>query len=156
MKECNKCNETKALTEFYKHKGMADGHLNKCKECTKERVFKHREKNLESIRMYDRKRGQLQHRKDKVKAYFKTEAGKKASDKARKSYRERNPVKYKAHNAVNNAIRDGVLVKMQCEVCEIKPAQAHHDDYDKPLNVRWLCHHHHKEWHAENGEGLNG
>jgi hypothetical protein len=34
-----------------------------------------------------------------------------------------------------------------CEVCGVANAQAHHDDYTKPLDVRWFCQAHHGEAH---------
>ena len=138
MKVCFKCNTEKPLLEYYKHKGMADGHLNKCKECSKSDASSHRLENIEKIREYDRTRGNRQH------------------DGYLKAYREANPNKYKAQNLVNNSIRGGKLFKEPCESCgSDKDIHAHHDDYTKPLNVRWLCAAHHQQWHAENGEALN-
>lgn len=138
MKQCFKCKEEKELSEFYKHKQMGDGHLNKCKECTKADVFGHRQKNLDSIREYDRARGNRQ-------GYEYT-----------KEYREKYPNKHKAHSLVRNAVRSKKLFKEPCGVCGSKEKlHAHHDDYLKPLNIRWLCAAHHRQWHTKNGEALN-
>lgn len=37
-KKCFKCNLVLPMIEFYKHNKMSDGHLNKCKVCTKNDV----------------------------------------------------------------------------------------------------------------------
>ena len=137
-KTCFKCGEIKPLAAFYKHKEMADGHLNKCKECTKKDVDKHRSENLDKIREYDRERG------NRLPAGY------------NKEYRAKYPNKYKAHTLINHAIRDGKLFAEPCEVCGItKSVHAHHDDYLKPLSVRWLCAAHHHQWHAKHGEATN-
>jgi hypothetical protein len=49
------------------------------------------------------------------------------------------------------AIQKGLLIKKSCEVCGTnEKVEAHHDDYTKPLEVRWLCRHHHREHHKNN------
>lgn len=48
-------------------------------------------------------------------------------------------------------IKQGVLVRLPCEVCNTDvDVHAHHDDYMKPLDVRWLCRKHHQEHHKNN------
>ena len=59
-----------------------------------------------------------------------------------------NPDKYVAQHTLNNAVRRGKLRRGACEVCGAENAHAHHDDYSRPLDVRWLCTKHHREHHA--------
>ena len=54
----------------------------------------------------------------------------------------------RARDKVYHAIRAGKLVKQPCEVCGSELVEAHHDDYNYPLQVRWLCKKHHTDWHA--------
>jgi len=62
-----------------------------------------------------------------------------------------------ARKAVRDAIAAGLLVPQPCEMpgCNNEYAVAHHDDYAKPLEVRWLCPSHHLRWHSQNGPGKN-
>ena len=48
-----------------------------------------------------------------------------------------------------HAIKAGKLVSQACEVCGKKKVDAHHEDYMKPFDVRWLCRKHHLARHAE-------
>lgn len=144
MKTCFKCREMKSLSEFYTHPRMADGHLNKCKVCAKADVEARRlEKEKDPTwRIAELKR----HRKKAAK--FRSEGrAAKTSPRASFDWMKRNPEKRAAHHAVNNAVRDGRLTKRPCEVCGNPNSQGHHDDYSKPLEVRWLCPQHHGEHH---------
>lgn len=146
-KRCFKCLEVKALDDFYAHSRMADGRLNKCKLCTKADVTRHRLENLERIRAYDKLRGSQAHRVAARKEYLKTPEGRAARERARRASRARFPNRAAARNAVSNAIRDGRLVRQPCLMCGSQ-AEAHHPDYDRPLDVVWLCQSHHKQAHA--------
>jgi hypothetical protein len=65
-----------------------------------------------------------------------------------------NRVAATAGAAVAAAVRSGTLKKMPCEVCGDIKAEAHHEDYDKPLDIRWLCRKHHRGRHKEIGGPL--
>lgn len=136
MKVCFKCFVEKPLSDFYAHKAMADGHLNKCKTCTKKDVFLHREDNLEKIREYDRNRPNREERNKRIREsrplVFKVYLGAEELNKSKK-----------ARAAASNALRDGKLQKKTvCEYCLLeKKLQKHHWSYDEQhwLDVIWLC-----------------
>ena len=136
LKECFKCKSVKPLDEFYKHSRMADGHLNKCKDCTKNDASKHRSENLEKIRAYDRERSKNPERK-------------KAAAAISAAWRKEDKRRTRAHNAVTRAVRKGELIRQPCSRCGAVKSLAHHEDYDKPLDVVWLCQPCHKLRHKE-------
>lgn len=153
-KVCFKCGgDPQPLSNFYKHAGMADGHLNKCKKCTQKDVKKRYYDKPEQIREYERKRHQTDHRKEYIAkhrpVYKQTKDFKESVKKSHRKYRKENPDKYKAHTTLNNAVRDGRLDKEPCGICGDINSQAHHEDYSKPLDVIWLCDKHHKEKHKQ-------
>lgn len=129
---------------------MADGHLNKCKEFSKSDNKSNREVKIDYYRNYDLTRAKLEKRVKAMLAYSKTEKGILAGNRAKNSWSLRNKAQAKVNKMTSNAIRDGILIKECCEVCGNEEAQAHHDDYNKPFEVRWLCTQHHSEWHKHN------
>ena len=133
MKTCFKCERTLSLDEFYRHPMMADGHLGKCRNCTKKDVRENYRSKIERYRRYEKHRNQQSHRKAHQKASLRL-------------YRARHPEKERAHRRVAYALRTGKLLRQPCEVCG-EWAQAHHPDYSKPLDVKWLCGIHHRAEH---------
>ncbi|MDK1494581.1 hypothetical protein QN219_32180 [Sinorhizobium sp. 7-81] len=69
------------------------------------------------------------------------------TDTRQANWRRANPGKYDAHLAVQRAVKAGELEKQTCEVCGVEAVDAHHDQYDEPLKVRWLCRRHHTRLH---------
>ena len=158
-KTCFKCNEYKSYSEYYKHKEMEDGFLNKCKSCAKKDTIENRNLKIDYYREYDKQRAYNPNRVLNREIYAQTEAGKESVKKSRQKWLASNLIKRAASQIVNNAVKNGKLEKKYfCECCKVKDVRihGHHDDYAYPLSVRWLCPKCHTKWHKENGSGLNG
>lgn len=138
MPQCSRCGATKPKGEFYRSASAANGCRSECKECSRK----------------DDARPAYRERRRK---YATSKKGRKANGKAVKRYVESNPKKRACHEAVRHALVDGELVNPGvCETCDTATKlYAHHDDYDRPLDVSWLCFTCHVNWHIQNGEGAN-
>lgn len=156
MKDCIKCGITKPLSEFYKHSRMKDGHLGKCKECARLDSRTNREKNLERVMEYDRNRPNKAERNEALKKSHKErwrsdESFRESVKASKRKWVINNPLKRKAQNAANSALKSGLLVrKTRCESCgEDKPLHKHHESYEEAhwLIVVWLCSQCHKDAH---------
>jgi len=135
-KNCIKCAKNKPLCDYYKHPMMADGHLGKCKECCKAAATKRRNEKIDEVRAYDRQRAK---NPERIKAMTAQSRKWRAEDRRRSA----------AHNAVARAVKSGKLVPQPCERCGREDAMAHHESYDRPLDVVWLCQPDHKQRHKE-------
>lgn len=63
--------------------------------------------------------------------------------------------KHQVRALTRSYIKMGILVKGACEVCLTKEnVEAHHDDYTKPMEIRWLCRRHHREHHRNQLKGV--
>lgn len=125
MKLCFKCHRRLPVTEFYRHAQMADGHLGKCKACTKKDVTEYRAGHLEEVRAYDRGRANQPQR---------IELRKRVSKAWRKADRRRD----RSHNA---ARRTYTQLPPICQLCgtTAKRLERHHPSYDLPKLIAWLC-----------------
>ncbi len=120
-KKCSKCGKIKPPSEYYKlHKGQP-GTSSYCKKCyTIANRTEHRRK-------YNRK-WLKEHKYGTI-----------GIPRLRRN----------AIASVGTAVRKGKLLRLPCSVCGKTKVQGHHPDYNKPLEVVWLCEKHHRELHKK-------
>lgn len=127
-KRCGHCEKAKPAHSFNKCCRSATGLRAQCKEC-------------------------MAAQREALSGYYKKWRGKPSSKRFYREYRKKldrdRPICRWARNKARSLERE------PCEVCGEDPAEAHHTDYLKPLDVMWLCRKHHNEWHHDYGPGLN-
>lgn len=124
-KICNICKTEKEFSEFSINKACKDGRSTRCRSCMRDWYLANRSRIQEKTR-YRRKTEQEHYR----------EIGRR--------YREANPDKRRANQAVLYAIRIGKLppvYKQQCATCGVRAQHYHHWSYEQEnwLSVVPVC-----------------
>ncbi len=148
------------MTEYHRHKRY--GHQYDCRDCKRvegrERYRANRERGAAKAREWrdnhpEAARETWQRYRaanaDRVHAY--DHAYRHAMTPERR-LRRRLLEKARTNHACNhfrNRVRRGEYSVQPCEVCGHAEAQGHHDNYNRPFEVRWLCVQHHAAWHSE-------
>ena len=141
MKKCFKCGAEKPIEEFYTHRKMADGHMGKCITCTRSDAKNHiriKRQDLSWVIREARRKRKSQNARRLIK---KDNYPNEKRIIINRKWKSRNRHKTRAHNIANKAIQKGLIAKV--EKCNRCPATGlmhkHHHDYDKPLEIEWLC-----------------
>jgi len=135
-KYCRRCDTTKDIEEFHKNKRNPSGVHAACKSCVKFYAKEYYQKN-------------------RVKYYWQNKQWREANPERRresnKRYEGNNPNRRKSslpskgrkqlYDKLNDAVRRGKIMRPnKCSDCNSKiKVEAHHEDYEKPFEVVWLC-----------------
>lgn len=149
-KHCSVCDRVLPRPEFYKDGAAADRLKAACKDCVKLRSRRHRLANkkrdaFRSRRYYAAHKGKEAERHRRYRVTHITEIA-----RYQNLHHAQNPEQNPAQQKLRYAVKIGRLSKGPCEVCGTTRVDGHHDDYSKPLDVRWLCRQHHIALHHLN------
>ena len=170
MKTCRTCKKARTQDDFYKDRTRPDGLRTQCKSCDNSR----RKVQYRNNKEWELHRQSLHNQRADVKEKTRLrrvavqQADPTAAKAQRKAYYDRHkqqiqlrqadyrlkhPQIINAYSALRTARRKGEAPSLpsgqMCVDCRLKPAvHGHHEDYDKPLEVDWLCTSCHKLRHT--------
>jgi ribosomal protein S27AE len=155
-KTCTKCGLEKLLDAFQPNPNGRYGRKSTCRECNLKATREWRQTNRDKVRA--QKRRFWTRHKDRLNEVRRDPAQREHQNALRReAYRQDprrvlsqvDPVKRYARFRVWQAVNSGQLVRGDCVFCGASNAQAHHEDYSKPLEVTWMCPRCHSAYHRE-------
>lgn len=125
------------------------------KKSLRDSIYKWRRNNAEKYREYQKKYHRKWREKNKEKLVeYKKEYAKTYKRPNYSAYMmnhtKSSPLafhKYKVRQKTCNLITGGKLKRQLCEVCGEEKVDAHHEDYNLPDKIKWLCREHHRKLH---------
>lgn len=142
-KICFTCKQKKPYGDFNKDPYKKDGFEYQCKFCREQR----RQKWLKT------QNGREFLIRDRIRAKNYYQDNKKRINNRMVKYNKKKistlegRLKYNAYQNVYYHKHKGNLIPQPCLICGNNKVEAHHEDYNKPLEVKWLCSQHHREVH---------
>ena len=154
MKKCSKCGVEKPESSFTK--GVGTNLRSACRDCNNSQNKGYYAKNREAVlnRMEAQRHRDIEAFRASRKEYQKRLRMTPGFGKKNYAWVKTNkPIERKARQALAEAVRHGIIVKPNsCEDCrqefQIRQIHGHHESYDKPLDVIWLCHRCHFKRHG--------
>ncbi len=141
MKQCKICRQIKPLQDFHKDRKLSDGRFNECKVCNNNRRIRYKTIEFTNIEWRERR---IQYHYDRQHLYTPN-----VSIEKRNEYAKKQRLKRKKENHARYLANKEYPHNQPCEVCGSILTERHHDDYSKPLEIRWLCKIHHEDHHKE-------
>lgn len=140
VKKCKDCENILPLTEFYKtHLGH---YMSYCKPCTSKRAVKWAKSRLQEIAKRNKIRRYELHDQN-PEEYRKKIRQQSAKQRAREGVNLKPPSeeRKRAYRMVHSLKKKLLITPpKECPLCKVKGRIiAHHDDYTKPLEIKWMC-----------------
>jgi len=132
LKRCRVCGEVKSIKDFYKIKKDSGWGLEyRCKRCNAIHSKEYYQGQGHKIKKELNKRYYENNKKEINQKTMEREIKKRKTEEGR--------IKYNAHQLVTYHKRVNNITQQPCEICGKLPTHAHHPDYNKPLEVKWVC-----------------
>ncbi len=131
--QCSICKAWLPASDFYSDKRRWNNLKSQCKKCHMKTVADTQDKNNHRRinREHMRRAKHINPEKFRIRGIVQS-----------KKQRMKNKIKIRSRDILDKAVlRSKIIKPSNCSECgKIRKLTAHHDDYNKPLVVRWLCH----------------